>query len=86
MEETKNGFEREILLSPWVEVALQFMKYITYEGKENMVYGFHFRLLHQLRNFLLSEARKELKCPLLLVTISKGYEFKGEKEKKDALL
>ena len=52
MEENKNGFKRENFPSPRDEVVLHIMKYITCDGRNSMVYSFHFKLLHQRRHFL----------------------------------
>jgi hypothetical protein len=51
VEENKNGVKRESLPEPWYEVAYHLLKYITCEGRISMLYAYHFRFLHQLRNF-----------------------------------
>lgn len=47
--EDKNGVRRGILHYPWDKVAYYIMKYISCEGRLSVVYGYHFRLLHELR-------------------------------------
>lgn len=47
--EDKNGVRRTSLPPPWNEVSYQIMKYINFEGRFNIIYGYHFRLLHELR-------------------------------------
>ena len=47
--EDKNGVRREIIPYPWNEVSYHNIKYISYEGRLNIVYGYLFRLLHELR-------------------------------------
>lgn len=45
------------------------MKYISYEGRYNIVYGYHFRLLHEIRYGMdLPESRK-LSLPYFLLQI-----------------
>lgn len=48
--EDKNRIRRTSLLPLWSEVSLQIMKYITCEGRFSIVYGYHFRLLTELRH------------------------------------
>jgi hypothetical protein len=48
--EDKNGVRRASLQPFWSEVSLQIMKYITCEGRFSIVYGYHFRLLTELRH------------------------------------
>lgn len=47
--EDKNGVRRESLYFPWYEMAYHILKYISYEGRINVVYSYHFRLLQELR-------------------------------------
>ena len=46
--EDKNGVRREILPYPRDEMGYHIPKYISYEGRLRIVYGYHFRLLHDL--------------------------------------
>jgi len=43
--EDKNGVMRDSLPYPWSEVGNQIIKYISYEGRYSVVYGYHFRIL-----------------------------------------
>jgi len=45
----KNGVRRDNLPYPWSEVGYQLIKYISYEGRYNVVYGYQFRMLEELR-------------------------------------
>jgi len=47
--EEKNGVIREIIPYPWNEVRYHIINYISCEGIFGIVYGYQFRLLHELR-------------------------------------
>lgn len=47
--EYKNSIRRELFPYPWDEVAFNILRYISHEGKLSVVYGYHFRLLHELK-------------------------------------
>lgn len=47
--EDKNGIRMEILPYPWNEVSYLILKYIYCEGRLNIIYGYQFRLLYELR-------------------------------------
>ena len=47
--EDKNGVRRVTLPYPWSEVGYQLIKYISYEGRYSVVYGYHFRMLEEFR-------------------------------------
>ena len=47
--EDKNGIRRENLPYPWDEVRYHILKYIYYERRLSIIYGYQFRLLHELR-------------------------------------
>jgi hypothetical protein len=47
--EDKNEVRRTSFPPLWSEVSYQIMKYITCEGRFNIIYEYHFRLLHELR-------------------------------------
>ena len=42
--EDKNGIRWTTIPYPWDEFSYQIIKYISYEGRYNIVYGYHFRL------------------------------------------
>lgn len=46
--EDKNGVRRKSLPYPWDEVSYHILKYISCEGRLSVVYGYQFRLLHEL--------------------------------------
>ena len=52
---------------PWNDVSYQIMKYITCEGRFNIIYGYHFRLLHQLRYGMDLPAIRKLSLPYFLL-------------------
>jgi len=47
--EDKNGIRRESIPYPLNEVSYHILKYISCEGRLSIVYGYQFRLLHELR-------------------------------------
>jgi len=47
--EEKNGNIRESIPYPWNEFNYHLIKYISCVGRYNVVYGYHFRLLQELR-------------------------------------
>ena len=65
--EDKNGVRRTSLLPPWSEVSLQIMKYITCEGRFSIVYGYHFRLLMELRHQMDLPVENKLSLPYFLL-------------------
>ena len=65
--EDKNGVRRTSLLPPWNEVSLQIMKYITCEGRFSIVYGYHFRLLTELRHQMDLPVENKLSLPYFLL-------------------
>lgn len=46
----RKGIDRLSLPQPWVDVALYLIKYITCEGRETIVFNYHFPLLNHLRH------------------------------------
>jgi len=46
--EDKDGVKRGSIPYPWNEVSYHLIKYISCEGRYNVVYGYHFRLLPEL--------------------------------------
>lgn len=65
--EDKNGVRRTSLPHPWGEVSYQIMKYISCEGRFNIVYGYHFRLLHELRYGMDLHAARKLSLPYFIL-------------------
>ena len=65
--EDKNGVRRASLQSLWSEVSLQIMKYIMCEGRFNIVYGYHFWLLAELRHQMDLLSEKKLSIPYFLL-------------------
>lgn len=65
--EDKNGVRNTSLPPPWSEFNYQIMKYITCEGRFNIVYGYHFRLLHELRYGMDLTTARKLSLPHFLV-------------------
>jgi len=47
--EDKNGVRRAILPYPWNKIIYHLIIYISCEGRYSVVYGYHFRLLQELR-------------------------------------
>ena len=45
--EDKNGVRRESLPYTWDEVSYKILKYISYDGRMNIVYAYHFMLFHE---------------------------------------
>jgi len=65
--EHKNGVQRASLQPFWSEVSLQIMKYITCEGRFSIVYGYHFRLLTELRHKMDFPSEQKLSIPYFLL-------------------
>ena len=65
--EDKNGVRRTSLPPLWSEASYQIMKYITCEGRFNIIYGYHFRLLHELRHGMDFPPAKKLSIPYFLL-------------------
>jgi len=65
--EDKNGV-RITSLQPFLsEVSLQIMRYITYAGRFNIVYGYHFRFLTELRHQMDLPSEQKLSIPYFLL-------------------
>ena len=64
--EDKNGIRRASIPYPWDEVSYQIIKYISYEGRYNIVYGYHFRILQELRYHMDTPAPQKLSIPYFL--------------------
>ncbi len=65
--EDKNGIRRTSLPHPWGEVSYQIMKYISCEGRFSIVYGYHFRLLNELRYGMDLPVARKLNLPYFLL-------------------
>jgi len=61
--EDKNGIRRASMQYPWNEVSYQIIKYISCEGRYNIVYGYHFRILHELRYGMDTPSPQKLNIP-----------------------
>jgi len=48
LTEDKNGIRRESLPYPWNEVSYHILKYISCEGRLNIIYDYQFRPPHEL--------------------------------------
>ena len=65
--EEKNGVRREILPYPWSEVGYQLIKYISCEGRYSVFYGYHFRILEELRFGVETPVHQRLSIPYFLM-------------------
>lgn len=65
--EDKNGVRRTSLPPLWSELSFQIMKYITCEGRFSIVFGYHFRLLCELRHGIDSPPTQKLSIPYFLL-------------------
>jgi len=65
--EDKNEVWRTSLPPLWSEVSFQIMKYITCEGRFNIIYGYHFRLLNELRHGMDLPPEEKLSIPYFLL-------------------
>ena len=63
----KNGVRRDILPYPWIEVGYQLIKYISCEGIYSVVYGYHFRILEELRFGIETPVHQRLNIPYFLM-------------------
>lgn len=65
--EDKNGIIRATIPYPWHEVSYQIIKYISCEGRYIILYGYHFRVLHELRYGMDTLAPQKLNIPYSLL-------------------
>ena len=65
--EDKNGINRTSIPYPWDEFSYQIIKYISYEGRYSIVYGYHFRLPHELRYGMDISKPQKLSIPYFLL-------------------
>lgn len=52
---------------PWNDVSYHIIKYILCEGRYSVVYGYHFRLLHELRFGENTPPHNQLSIPYFLL-------------------
>lgn len=50
LKKNGKGIDKSSLPWPWGDVALYIIKYITYEGRETIMFNYHFSLLNHLRH------------------------------------
>lgn len=65
--EDKNGVRRESLPYPWNEISYHLIKYISCESRYNVVYGYHFRPLEELRFGADTPPQNRLSIPYSLL-------------------
>jgi len=65
--EDKNGVRKESMPYPWNEVGYQLIKYISCEGRYSVVYGYHFRILEELRFGAETPPHQRLNIPYFLL-------------------
>ena len=65
--EDKNGVRRDSLPYPWSEVGYQLLQYIPCEGIYSFVYGYHFRILEELRYGVETPVHQRLSIPYFLL-------------------
>ena len=65
--EEKNRVRRTSLPPLLSEVSFQIMKYITCEGRFSIIYGYHFRLLCELRHGIDLPPAKKLSIPYFIL-------------------
>ena len=65
--EDKNGVRRTSLPPLWTEFSYQIMNYITFEGRFNIIYGHHFRLLYELRYERDLPPARKMSIPYFLI-------------------
>ena len=65
--EEKNGVRRDSLPYPWRYVGYQVIKYTSCEGTYSVVYGYHFRILEELRFGVEAPPHQRLSIPYFLL-------------------
>lgn len=65
--EDRNGIKRKSIPYSWDEVSYQIIKYLSYEGRYNMVDVYHFRILHELRYGMDLPTTQKLSIPYFLL-------------------
>lgn len=66
--EDKNGVKRAIMSYPWNEISYHLIFYIPCEGRYGVVYGYHFRLLQELR-FGVDTPQNRVSIPYFLLQL-----------------
>lgn len=74
--EDKNGVRRESLLYPWNEISYHLIKCISCEGRYHVVYGYHFRLLRELRFGVYTPPQNRLRISYFLLQSIIGMSIK----------
>ena len=65
--EEKYGVRRGSLPYPWSLVGYQLIKYISCEGRYSVVYGYHVRILEELRFGAETPPHQRLNIPYFLL-------------------
>ena len=65
--EEKNEVIRENLPYPWNEISYHLIKYISCRGRYSVVYGYHIRLLQELRFGVGTSPQNRLRIPYFLL-------------------
>ena len=65
--EDKNGIRRVSIPYRWDEVIYQVIKYISCDGRHNIICGYHFKILHDLRYGMDNPAPQKLSIPYFLL-------------------
>jgi len=68
--EDKNGVRRDSLPYPSSEVGYQLIKYISCDGRYSVVYGYHFRILEELRFGVETLVHQRLSIPYFLIPLN----------------
>jgi len=84
--EDKNGVRRESLPYPWSEVLYKLIKYISCEGRYSVVYGYHFRILKELRFGLETCPHQRLNIPYFLLQSLINSSIKVKEENSQQLV
>ena len=81
----KNGVRRESLPYPWNEISYHLIKYISCEGRYSVVYGYHFRLLQELRFAAETPPQNRLSIPYFLLQLVIDMNIKVQEGKHQQL-
>ena len=65
--EDKNGVRRASLPYPWNEISYHLIKYISFEGRYSVAYGYHFRPLEELIFGANTPPHQRLNIPYFLI-------------------
>ena len=77
--EDKNGIRMTIIPYPWDDFSYQIIIYISCEGRYIIVYGYHFRILHELRYGMDTPTPQKLIIPYFVLQslIDSSIKFKA---------